>query len=130
MQPAWLGEPLLLSASWREPSGSMTRNPADRTVRATNRPELLQQIREASRRYGAKTQLALALGYTRGTIHEKLKREQRLHRRLRPTVDLADARCQAGGGLRGLVPPRRQPLPLLLACRPEARRLGKECVRT
>src|SRR3546814_8167702 len=75
MQPAWLGEPLLFSASWREPSGSMTRNPADRTVRATNRPELLQQIREASRRYGAKTQLALALGYTRGTIHEKLKRD-------------------------------------------------------
>lgn len=40
-----------------------------------NRTEALVHLRKAAKRYGAKTELAQALGYTRATIREKLKRD-------------------------------------------------------
>jgi len=40
-----------------------------------NRKELLAKVRDAAKSYGAKTELAHALGYTRQTILNKLKQE-------------------------------------------------------
>lgn len=40
-----------------------------------NRTEILRKIRDSARRYGAKTELAQALGYTRATIRQKLKKD-------------------------------------------------------
>ena len=59
---------------------------------------------------------AAPVGFRRDRALLDQPRQQRLHRRLRPAVDLADTLGQVGRGLRGFVPQRRQHLHFGIAC--------------